>query len=102
MKATMITEFVKFKVLETTNDEQLISKVDILNEFQQKQDGFIDAEMLKGVQGNAWCIIYHYESFEKAQVIGEKLRVSKEFDEFNSLIFPGSLDITFYHQVSKW
>jgi len=102
MKATMITELVKFKVLETITDEQLELKADILNEFQKKQDGFIDAELLKDVKENAWCIIYHYESFEKVQAIGEKLRASKEFDEFISLIFPGSLSMSFYHQVSKW
>ena len=40
MKATIITEFVKFKVLETTTDEQLISKADInINGFHKKQDG---------------------------------------------------------------
>ena len=102
MKAKMITELVNFKALETTTDEQLILKVDLLNEFQKKQDGFIDAELLKDVKENAWCIIYHYESFEKLQAIGEKLRASKEFDEFISLIFPESLSITFYHQVSMW
>jgi ABC-type uncharacterized transport system substrate-binding protein len=102
MKAKMITELVNFKALETTTDEQLILKVDLLNEFQKKQDGFIDAELLKDVKENAWCIIYHYESFEKLQAIGEKLRASKEFDEFISLIFPKNLSITFYHQVSMW
>ena len=100
MKAKMITELVNFKALETTTDEQLVLKVELLNEFQKKQDGFMDAELLKDVKGNAWCIIYHYESFEKLQAIGEKLRASKEFDEFISLIFPESLSITFYHQVS--
>ena len=91
MKETIITELVKFKVLETTTEEQLISKVDILNDFQKKQDGFIDAELVKDVKENAWCIIYHYENFEKVQAIGEKLRSSKVFEEFNSLIVPGSL-----------
>lgn len=102
MKDTIITEFVKFKVLETTTDEQLISKADILNDFQKKQDGFIDAELVKNVEENAWCIIYHYESLEKVKAIGEKMRNSKVFDEFNPLIVPGSISVTFYHQLRKW
>ena len=91
MKETIITELVKFKVLETTTEEQLISKVDILNDFQKKQDGFIDAELVKDDKENVWCFVYHYESLEKVQAIREKLRSSKVFEEFNSLIVPGSL-----------
>jgi len=102
MKDTIITEFVKFKVLETTKVEHLISKADILNDFQKKQDGYFDAELVKGLEENAWCIIYHYESLEKVKVIGEKMRSSKVFDEFVPLIVPGSLSVTFYHQLKKW
>jgi len=102
MKVTIITEFVKFKVLETTTDEQLISKADALNDFQKKYDGFINAELVKEVEGNEWCFVYHYESLEKLKVIGEKLRNSREFGEFNQMIIPGSLGISFHHQVKKW
>jgi hypothetical protein len=102
MKDKIITEFVNFKVLETTNVEQLISKADILNDFQKKQDGYIDAELVKGVEGNVWCLIYHYENLEKVKLIGEKMRSSRVFDEFIPLIVPGSLSVTFYHQLKKW
>lgn len=102
MKNSIITEFVNFKVLETTTEEQLISKADILNYFQKKLDGYIDAELVKNVKENAWCIVYHYESLEKVKVIGEKLRNSEEFGEFISLIVPGSISITFYHLLRKW
>ena len=102
MKDTMITEFVKIQALETTTDEQLIAKADLLNDFQKKQDGFIDAELVKDVRENAWYIIYHYENMEKVKVIGENLRKSKEFAEFVPLLVPGSLNVSFYHQVRKW
>jgi hypothetical protein len=102
MKDTIITEFVKFKVLETTTDEQLTAKADILNDFQKKQDGFIDAELVKDVNENAWCFIYHYESLEKVKAIGEKMRNSKVFDEFIPLIKQGSLIVTFNQRLREW
>jgi hypothetical protein len=102
MKNAIITEFVKFQVSETTSDEQLLSKADLLNEFQQKQDGFIDAELVKDTGLNNWYIIYHYESMEKVKTIGEKMRSSKVFDEFTPLIIPGSLSVSFYRHIKKW
>jgi hypothetical protein len=99
----LITEFVKFKVLETTTDEQLISKADIvINGFWKKQDGFIDAELVKDVEENSWCFIYHNESLEKLKAGGEKMRSSKEFGDFIPLIVPGSISVTFYHRLRKW
>jgi hypothetical protein len=99
---TIITEFVKFRVLETTTDEQLISKADILNEFQKQQDGFIDAELVKSIKENEWYFVYHYENMEKVKAIGEKMRSSKVFDEFTPLTVPGSLSVAFYQLFKKW
>ena len=103
MKATTITEFVKFMALETTSDEQLLSKADLnVNGFHKKQDGFIDAELVKDVEENSWCFIFHYESLEQIMAVGEKLRKSKEFGEFIPLIVPQSISATFYYQSKKW
>jgi ABC-type uncharacterized transport system substrate-binding protein len=98
----MITEFVKFQALETTTQEQLISKIDILNDFQKKQDGYLDAELVKDIKENFWYIIYHYENFEKVKIIGEKLRSNNLFDEFTPLLVQGSLQVTFHQNVKKW
>jgi hypothetical protein len=102
MKDTIITEFVKIEVLQTTTEEQLLSKADIINGFLQNQDGFIDAEVVKAVEGFIWYFIYHIENFEKLRSVGEKLRNSKLFDEITPLIVPGSLNVTFFHQLKKW
>ncbi len=102
MKDTIITEFVKFKALETTTDEQLTLKADIFNDFQKKQDGFINAELVKDTGENAWLFIYHYENMEKVKAIGEKLRNCKEFDELKTLFVPGSIGVTFYPQLKEW
>jgi hypothetical protein len=102
MKNSIITEFVKFRVLETTTVEQLILKADILNDFQKELDGYKDAELVKGVQENEWYLVYHYESMDKVKVIGEKMRSSRLFDEFVPLVVPGSLGVTFYQQLKKW
>jgi len=102
MKNTIITELVKIELLQTTTDEQLFSKADIINDFLQKQDGFIDAELVKAVEGNIWYFIYHIQNFEKLKVVGEKLRSSKLFDEITPLIVPGSLGVSFYLQLKRW
>ena len=102
METKIITELVKFKVLDTTTDEQIVTAVNNLNEFQKKQDGFLGAELVKDVKVNSWCIIYHYENFEKVQAIGAKLRINKVFSDFTNLILPESLSISFYHQLKKW
>lgn len=103
MKNTMITEHVNFKALETTTDEQLLLKADIfINGFLKKQEGFIDAELVKDGEGDSRCFIIHYESFEKVKAIVAKMGNCKEFDEFKSVIVPGSIGVTFHQHLKKW
>ncbi|HEX2920619.1 MAG TPA: hypothetical protein VHO50_05580 [Bacteroidales bacterium] len=102
MKTTFITEFVKIEVLQTTTDEQLLEKADLINDFIQKQDGFIDCELVKGMQGNTWFFIYHIENMEKLRAVGEKLRSNKLFDELIPLITTGSMNFSFFNQVKKY
>ena len=102
MKTTVITELLKIEVLPTTTPEQLLEKACIINTFLQKQDGFIDAEVVKAIEGNAWYFIYHIENFEKLKEVGAKLRSNKMFDEIMPLIMPGSLTVAFYNQLEKW
>ncbi|NJK93872.1 MAG: hypothetical protein HC905_02135 [Bacteroidales bacterium] len=103
MKDTLITEFVNFTALETTSDEQLLSKADIfINQFMKKQDGFVDAELVKNTEGMARCFILRYQSFDKVKAIIEKLRSSEEFDAFKSVIVPGSIGVTFQQQLNSW
>jgi hypothetical protein len=103
MKTTIITEFVNFKMLETTNDDQLIKIAEeLINGFLKKQDGFMDAEMVKNISENVWCFIIHYQSMENIKTIVEKMRNSKEFEEFKLLIVPGSIGATFNMQLTKW
>ncbi len=99
----MITEFVKFQLLENATEEQLILKSDnLVNNFQKKQDGYIASELVKDTKENVWIFIYHYESMEKIMRVGEKMRQTKEFGEFFSLIVPESISVTFNEQLRKW
>lgn len=100
---TIITEFVNFRVLETTTDEQLIAKADrFISDFMKKQDGFIDAELTKAVEGDARCFILRYENFEKVKAIVEQLGNCKEFAEFKLLLVPGSITVSFDQQLKTW
>lgn len=99
----MITELVKFNLLETVTEDQLLTVSDsLINNFWKKQDGFIDATLTRGTQENDWCFIYHFESMEKVKAGGEMMRVSKEFSEFIALVVPGSINVVFNQQVKKW
>jgi hypothetical protein len=102
MTTHIITEFVKIEVLQTTTQEQLVAKAEIINKFLQTQDGFIDAELVKAVEGNLWYFIYHIENFEKLKAVGEKLRALKLFDEITPLIVSGSMSVSFFQQVKNW
>lgn len=102
MKTNTITEFVKFDALQTTTKEQLTSRADVINFFLQKQDGFIDCELVKALDGPTWYFIYHMENLQKLQEIGAKLREQKLFDEIVPLIVPGSLQVTFYEHLKNW
>ncbi|HQG57223.1 MAG TPA: hypothetical protein PK496_09495 [Bacteroidales bacterium] len=102
MKTKVITEFVKMEVLQTTTEEQLLAKTEIINQFLRKQDGFIDAELVKAIEGNVWFLIYHIENFEKLKAVGEKLRAMKLFDEIIPLIEPGSMSVSFYQKIKTW
>jgi hypothetical protein len=102
MKTTVITELLRIELLPTTTEEQLLEKAGVINAFIRKQDGFIDAELIKAVEGNTWYFIYHIENFEKLKEVGARIRSSKLFDEITPLIVPGSLTVTFYQQQEKW
>lgn len=102
MKTTIITEFVKIEALQTTTNEQLLAKVNLINDFLQNQDGFIECEFVKAMEGNTWFLIYHIENMEKLRAVGEKLRSNKLFDELIPLITKGSMNFSFFNQVKKW
>jgi hypothetical protein len=102
MKNTMITELVKLDVLPSTTNDLVLTKAKIINDFLQNQDGFIDAELVKAVEGNTWYLIYHIENMEKLRAVGEKLRSNKLFDELSPILVEGSMNFYFFNQVEKW
>ena len=102
MKSNVITELLKIEALETTTPEQLEAKAGIINSFIQQQDGFIDSELIKAVDGNTWYFIYHIENMEKLRAVGEKIRSNRLFGEITPLIEPESMKVSCYHQVKRW
>ena len=102
MKTKMIIELVKMEVLPTTTNEQIFEQVNAINSFIEKQDGFIAAELIKAVEDNTWYFIYHIENMEKLKTVGEKIRRIGLFNEIMPLLVPGSMKISFFHQLKKW
>ena len=102
MKSIMITEFVDISVPDTTTVEQFTEKAENFNNFLSKQDGYIDGELEKSLEGNYWRFVFHFESMEKVKAIGEKMRSSVEFSEFKSVIIPENLRVSFFQRMKKW
>lgn len=99
MTETKITEFVDISLPETTTVEQFTEKAENFVRFLKKQDGYIDGEMTKALEGNAWRFVFHFENLEKVKSIGEKMRAGSEFAEFKSVI--GNFGVSFFQQVQK-
>ena len=102
MKTNVITELLRIEALPTTTDDQILEKANLINEFIEKQDGFIDAELIKGFEGGVWYLIYHIENVQKLKEVGEKLRSSKLFDQLTPLIFSGSMTVQFFNRYKTW
>jgi hypothetical protein len=98
----MITELVRIEVLPSTTEEQVLSTANLINDFLQNQDGFIDCELVKAMDGNTWYFIYHIENIEKLKAVGEKLRSNKLFDELSPIITMGSMNFSFFNQVKRY
>ena len=103
MKTSIITEFVKFQVLETMTQEQFLEKAEqMISGFLAKQPGFRNAELIKDLKENSWCFILRYDSIEQVNHIVEKLRESKEFEDFKKGLITGSLQVSFSSQLQTW
>ena len=102
MKRTMITEIVEISVPETTTMKQFTEKAENFNNFLSKQEGYIDGELAKAVEGDVWRLIFHFENMEKVKAIGEKMRSSIEFNEFKLVIIAEKLRVSFFQRMKKW
>jgi hypothetical protein len=96
-----ITELLKIEALPET-EKQITENADVINAFLEKQDGFINAELIKGIESNTWYFIYHIENMEKVKVVSEKLRSTGLFAELMPLLVPGSMSVTFYQCLKTW
>lgn len=92
----------KIEVLPGTTSEQVIEKADVINSFISQQDGFIDSELVRAVEGNTWYFIYHIENMEKLMAVGEKIRSIRLFGDLMPLIEPESMKVSFYQKVKSW
>lgn len=97
---TMITEFVEISLPETTTVELFTEKAENFVAFLRKQEGYIDGEMVRAPESNNWRFIFHFESMEKVNAIGEKMRTSSEFASFKTVI--AGFGVSFFEQVRKW
>lgn len=99
----MIIEIVTFRTAETTPDSQIVSAAEnLIINFWKKQDGFIDAELVKELNTKVWSFIYHFEDIQKLKTGGGLMRLSDEFKDFTTVILPESIQVTFNSFLKKW
>lgn len=103
MKTSRITEIVMFQPNESASEAELLEKADkLVGGFQKKETGFIDAELVKNVSDNKWCIIYHYQSMADVDAIGKTIRNTEAFKAFAALTLPDSISVSFYQYKLDW
>ncbi len=98
MKSLIITEFVKFRSLETTTPEQLVSCGSKFHDLQKRPGGYIDSELVKTTDANCWHLILHYQNMDTVKSIGGQIRSGKEFAGLTKLPVPESIEISFHQQ----
>jgi quinol monooxygenase YgiN len=102
MKKDVITEFVKIETLQTTTDDQLISKAEIIIQFLQKQDGFIDTELLYDKKENTWIMIQHWASLEQMKASSANMFMDNATEAFRDAIEPKSISISVFPVLRTW
>lgn len=99
---SIITELARVETLATTTNEEFLAKAKLINSFLKQQDGFIDSELIKSLEGNTWYFIFHIENISKLKAVAEILKSNKLFDQITPLITAGSMNFSFFNQIEKW
>lgn len=98
----MITEIVKFKIVDGLNSEEFIEIVSRLQEgFHKKQNGYINCELAKGSDGN-WAMIMHWDSLPNLRSASKLLMKDDSAKEFRDALIPTSVNMTIMEKTREW
>lgn len=95
MNISTAKEILEFKFIPTIQDEEILIKINAtIEKFHKKQDGFIDAEVLKNTSEKLWYLILHYKSIANIKNSAENLKVSAEIDALKRIVVPDTIKIS--------
>ena len=98
----MITEIVKFKIVDGLNSGNFIEIVNRLQEgFHKKQNGYINCELAKGNDGN-WAMIMHWDSLPNLRSASKLLMKDDSAKEFRDALIPTSVKMTIMEKAREW
>lgn len=102
MEKKVITEIVSFDIDESIANEtfkDIVASVEI--EFHMLQSGYIDSELVKGIN-SSWTMIMHWESLEEVKLASKLLMKSDLTERFRQAIIPSTVKMKYLEQINKW
>ena len=98
----MIVEIAQFKLAASVSEEEFLKEAEAVQKgFLEKQNGYIDRELLKSEDG-LWVDILHWNSMEEAQNASEMLLKDSAAQGFIRKIDPTTIKILHLMQLRKW
>ncbi len=102
MNKKLIVEIAQFKLASGVTDEEFIKEAEMVQKnFLEKQNGYIDRELLKDKDGQ-WIDILHWNSMEEAQRAAEVMMKEPTTQGFMQKIDPSSVKMLHLGQMKTW
>jgi mercuric ion transport protein len=102
MNRTTITETIRFRLADGTDEQDFLKASDGVEEkFFGTQPGYIDRELLKS-DDNRWLSVLRWESMEDCRRAGEALMSSPDAGEFLQKIDADSVEIVHVARVKRY
>ncbi|MDP3453099.1 MAG: hypothetical protein Q8R90_09100 [Bacteroidales bacterium] len=102
MNKSIVTEIVSFEIDESISNEafkEIVESVEI--EFHMLQSGYIDSELVKGIN-NSWTMIMHWDSLEEVKLASKLLMKSEKSKLFRDAIIPSTVRMSYLKQIKTW
>jgi heme-degrading monooxygenase HmoA len=97
------TEIVNFKTINRISENELIKIINNLDtNFLSKTKGYIDTELIKGKEEQAWTIIIHWRTTEEGNKAIKEFANSPLTEEYRNVVDQKSVGFHFNEQIQTW
>lgn len=99
----IVTEIINFEIIENVSEEEFVEIVDKLDkDFNVKQKGYIDTELLYLKDENRWALIEHWENIEDFKSASSNMFKEESTKRFREVLKQKSIKISVYQQKNIW